>query len=770
MNQIHCPECSSLLAGDARYCGICGKEISRPETAFRYDAEAVARAAARSTLYGRKAVLDEAVRLCGFAAEGYGNLMYIQSPAGMGKSAVLADIEETARAGGFQVIRLSGLPEYSQLTFHPLTRLLEYALEIKKTDSFADVGRRLEELTRFGLKQYDIERIRDLIMVDETLEDRRRPDEKNRLMSLAAAFMRLIMALADRRPLFLSFDHLHWFDAYTLDFISKLAGNIRERHILMAVCDRENLARLKNADNLHFIHLEKLSGRDILYIARAHMEADVLPVELEEKIINVTDGNPYTVKALLDLLSDQNWIGSKNGKWKLSERLHDYEFPRGLQNTLVARMDFIQPHLLELLCIITVLSSESTRDGIFSQYQHKKHLDEDLRELIERHWLKQGEQCGRTNYVFNQNYLHEIIYRSIQEGDRQKLHTGAGAYFQRNIPCDARMQSSLVVSNTARCDHEKSHLVHFLERSGERLAQKLHFHLASMCFEKAVLILEYNLRRNPDEAFMYRRKQAYLIYELAEAHSSLGQKRRSWQEFRHAVTLAEENELPFLAVDALLAMAAMPMNEADSVKQARAYLNQALRKAQDTGSTFYLARVKHALGEFCRSRSEFEEGREYLREAEENSQESEKGVGEDLRLINLVAFDRGRLELERGDLHNANIYLSRAVKESAALKDRVTLTRALEMLSLLFAERRMADRAAEYSEHGLQVARKLGDRPTMAGFCHRLGRFKQSMGLFDEAHAYYTDALELSREVGWEAGVKKCDSALTKLKEAMQEQ
>jgi len=68
------------------------------------------------------------------------------------------------------------------------------------------------------------------------------------------------------------------------------------------------------------------------------------------------------------------------------------------------------------------------------------------------------------------------------------------------------------------------------------------------------------------------------------------------------------------------------------------------------------------------------------------------------------------------------------------------------------------------------VARKLGDRPTMAGFCHRLGRFKQSLGLFDEAHAYYSDALELSREVGWEAGVKKCESAMLKLKEAMQEQ
>ncbi len=770
MNQIHCPKCGTLIAGNARFCGICGAEISRHEKSFKYDAEAAARTAAQSTLYGRKSVLDRTLRLCGFAAEGYGNIIYIQGPAGIGKSAVLGDIEKTAKNGGFQVLRLSGLPEFSQLTFHPLTRLLEYALEIKKTDSFKTVSGRLDELHHFGLKQYDIERIRDLIMVDEQPEERRRADEKNRLMSLAAAFMRLIISLSERRPLLLSFDHLHWFDAFTLDFINKLAGNIKERHILMAVCDRENLARLKNADNLHFIRLEKLSGRDILYIARSHMDTDILPVELEEKIIGITDGNPYTVKALLDLLCDQNWISRKNGKWKISERLHEYEIPLGLHKTLVARLDLVQPHLLELLRIVAVLSSESTREGIFSQYQHKKHLDEDLHELTERHWLKQGEHCGKVNYVFAQNYLHEIVYNGMQESDRQKLHTGAGAYFQRNAPCDVRMQSSLVVSNTTRCDHEKHHLVNFLERSGERLAQKLHFHLAAQCFEKAVLILEHRLRRSPDEAFMYRRKQAFLILALAGAHSSLGQKRRAWQEYRHTVTLSEENGLPFLAIDALMAQAALPMNEADSVKQARACLNQALRKAQDTASTYYLARVKHALGEFCRSRSEFDEGREYLKEAEADALAAEVGINEDLKIMNLVACDRGRLELERGDLHNANIYLSRSVKESAILKDRVTLTRALEMLSLLFAERRMADRAAEYSEQGLQVARKLGDRPTMAGFCHRLGRFKQSLGLFDEAHAYYSDALELSREVGWEAGVKKCESAMLKLKEAMQEQ
>jgi class 3 adenylate cyclase/tetratricopeptide (TPR) repeat protein len=381
----------------------------------------------RAPLVGRVAELELLGNALARArSEREPQLVTLVGVPGIGKSRVVWELFGQVDAGEDLVAWRQGrsLPYAEGISFWALGEIVKAEAGILDTDSADETAAKLTRTVSAAVDDSAdadwIERhIRPLVGLEAAEE--LRGDHRGEAF---AAWRRFLEALADKRPLVLVFEDLHWADDGLLEFVDHLVDWATGVPLLVLATARPELLSRRpgwggGKQNASTISLSPLSDAETQSLVGALVEQAIMPVSMRESVLERAQGNPLYAEEFARLVSERG-------------RLDD--LPESVQGIIAARLDSLSREEKELLQDAAVVGKVFWSGALAQMRGLGRNVVDDLLHGLERKEFVRRERRsslgGETEYVFRHIIVRDVAYGQIPRGDRGDRHAAAATWIE----------------------------------------------------------------------------------------------------------------------------------------------------------------------------------------------------------------------------------------------------------------------------------------------------------------------------------------------------
>lgn len=379
---------------------------------------------------GRERELE--IILDGFerAKAGRGQAFSIVSEAGVGKSRILYELRKSLCCEDVLFLEGRCLSYSRAATYHPIIDILKANFDIRDGDGDSIIRNKVVR----GLNILNVDEgltlpyFLELFSVKGSGIDQfsHSPETmKNRIID---SLKQVIHKGSEIRPLILAFEDLHWSDKSSEEILKLVLDSIPGTRILMLFTYRPDFIHTWGARTFHNqITLNRLSNRESLKMVRCLLDAEYLDHQLEELVLEKTEGIPFFIEEFTRSLKDLKIIEKKDGICCLAEAVKGVAIPSTIQDVIMSRVDALPEGAKELL---------QTGSSIEREFNHEliKRVtglgEEELLPILST--LKDSELLyergiyPRCTYVFRHALTREVVYDSILTKKKKQLHYEIG--------------------------------------------------------------------------------------------------------------------------------------------------------------------------------------------------------------------------------------------------------------------------------------------------------------------------------------------------------
>jgi predicted ATPase len=358
-----------------------------------------------SPLRGRAVELRTLVDALGRAAGGRPAVVIVEGEAGIGKSRLLAEALEAARARGLQVVAGRGQDLERNRPFG----LLADSLGCSR--SSPDPRRAAIAAL---LATHDGDRGVATVSSDPGLQ-----------FQAVDAFLELVEALALQGPLALGLDDLQWADPSSLLTLGAAARRLTDSPVALLASLRplprggelERALAALDAAGARRLTLGQLDPEAVTELVAEAVGAEPGPRLRAE--VAAAGGNPLFVTELVAALLHEGAIQVADGQAEVAETT----LPPNLRLTILRRLSFLPDDILEALRLASILgSSFSLTDLSATTGRSVLALSSVLAEALRARVLTDDGDRLR----FRHDLIHEAIYEDLPASVRLALHHEAG--------------------------------------------------------------------------------------------------------------------------------------------------------------------------------------------------------------------------------------------------------------------------------------------------------------------------------------------------------
>jgi DNA-binding CsgD family transcriptional regulator len=354
-------------------------------------------------IVGRDEHVALAQRRIGEVLGGHGQLLLLSGEAGIGKSRLLAEISRLAAERGFLVAKGEVAPQDRDVL---AASFLDLGRAMRRDPAFGTIGRDLLEVAAARLNQ----------------RSPRRRDFVTELVDLLGG---------PDRPTVLVFEDLQWADDLSLETLTDLARQTRERRLLLIGAYRSSEAQLSSVLREWRSRLVTQRIAEEVRLARLTRDqtADVIsgilgtglpaPRDVVDAIYARTDGVPLHIEELCSALGRERLADSR--------AVLEAAVPETLEDATLARAARLSPEAQSVARAGAVLGRSfvpSVLAGILNL--PVEALDAPLQELVDNDIL--DSLHDGTHYDFRHQLLRDALYRSASAGDRRRFHARAAEF------------------------------------------------------------------------------------------------------------------------------------------------------------------------------------------------------------------------------------------------------------------------------------------------------------------------------------------------------
>jgi class 3 adenylate cyclase/predicted ATPase len=468
---------------------------------------------------------------------GLGQVVFISGEPGIGKSALVEGLRAQVRAEGLPRMALRCSPYYTASALYPVITHLEHLLQFAPDDSPATKLGKLEAgLRPSGLPLAEaVPLLAGLLSVPLPVE-RYAPltltpqQQKQQTLDMLVAWL---AAEAERQPVLVAWEDLHWADPTTLEMLGLLveqAPTVPMLHVLTA--RPEFSPPWPPRSHITPLVLTRLERPQVEALITQRAGGKTLPADVVQHIVTKTDGVPLYAEELTKMLLASPLLQEEVEQYVLTGPLRMVAIPDTLQDALMARLD-----QLNMAKEVAQLGAVLGREFAYALLQAIAPQDEGtlqtgLAQLVGAELLYQRGRPPRARYVFKHALIQDAAYASLLKSTRQQVHQQVAQVLEAHFPGLVETQPELVAQHytAAGCPEQA---VCYWQRAGQQASDRS-AHLEAVSHLTTGIELLTTLPETPE-----RTQRAVTLY-LALGTALLVTKGQAAPEVEHAYSRARE--------------------------------------------------------------------------------------------------------------------------------------------------------------------------------------------------------------------------------------
>ena len=736
-------------------------------------------------LVGRGPMLDRIRGCLREARSGEGAAVCVAGEAGVGKTRLLQEIQQTGRREGARVIVSACLFGGSASSYFPFAEAFRHYFALRGVTSAAALQTFLFDRTpRLGGSLPVLNRFLRFTFASNG------PASEEELWEVLD---QLVAFIAEERPLVLVIEDLQWADEASLRLFHFLARRVPRRRLLLVGTYRPEeivtepggrthplpglLQALSREERFERIELPRLRRDDVREILDRlyprHSWGDDFPSLLYRE----TEGNPFFLVEILKLLTSERVLEERESVWVLHTTVDKISIPEKVFDVVMRRLGRLGPREREILELGAVEGDVFHSGTILRGLRiERMALLKALQFLEQVHHLI---HAAGPHYHFDHSKIREILYASIPPELRIEYHTVVGQFLKESFG-EAEEYAGIIAHNLLAAGLREEAIpyltsaaagaarlfahgdaIHYLEQA-ERVLHELNPQRPPS--EQVRLLVQIRERRGDEESASGHYREALASYEMAlqldravgprrEAELTravgsvqylLGRAAESQQAYDRAIAQYESIEAQERArgESESLAVTFRELGKLHffrgDLERSKRYIDEAIQVAERIGASRLKASALNNLAGIHYQRGELEESlachraaltiREETRDPEELAQ-THKNLG----------ITQYRL----GELSDAEPHLEEALGLFRKTGDRRGEAVTLRHLGNLHYARGDHGGAQRHWEASLSLCRELGNNEDLCRCLNNLGLLHFERGHYASAHRYYQDALEV---------------------------
>jgi class 3 adenylate cyclase/predicted ATPase len=424
---------------------------------------------------GREAELAVLRERVGQVRQGMGQVMLLSGEAGIGKSRLVQEVITTLVADGFTCVECRCSSYYQHTALHPISEWLQRSLRCGSDTPVTERLARLEALVRQARLdgQESLPLLASLLHLD--LPEGRYPvlqltphQQRQRTLETLLA---LVLGLADRQPVLLIVEDVHWIDPTTLEWLGLVIDQGPTAPLYTLLTCRPTFASpWGSRTHVTLLSVPRLTSPQVAQMVQ-WLGGDQLPAAQVQHIVRHTDGVPLFVEEVAKFVLTAQRLQSCLGDVASAHAGPEVPIPATLRDSLMARLDQLGPAKGT-----AQLGATIGREFSYALLQAVTHLDEDLvrqdlKQLVEAELLYQRGVSATAIYQFKHALIQEAAYASLLRKTRQQYHQHIAQALEAQFPDTVATQPELLAHHYTEASLS-AHAIPYWQRAGQQAIER----------------------------------------------------------------------------------------------------------------------------------------------------------------------------------------------------------------------------------------------------------------------------------------------------------
>lgn len=583
-----------------------------------------------------------------------------------------------------------------------------------------------------------------------------------------------LQRVSKEQPLVFFIDDLQWAGQTSLNILHYLSRNTKDDSIMMIGTYRPEeiiethdkktsslkttLQNMNREDLFNEIRLERLKQEEVeRLIEKAFKTADI-DDDFTDKIHEESEGNPFFLLELVDLLVKEGYIIKKEGAWRVERSLDEMNIPTRVYDVINRRLNRLNDDEKNIMVCASVVGEEFESRIVgevigINRLELLKYLN-----TIER--KHNVIHSSENRYIFDHSKIKDILYTSINQELRNEYHKIVAESYEDIYRKEINEVLEDIAYHYYKGKDERA--VPYLIKAGDKAKDRYENEEAVTFYQDVLELTDdeqdvthaskgigeiYQLKGEYEDALMYfedvKEKDAEVYRNVGKIYQNMGDYDKALDMFDKGMEVAENDEgrAKLLNSKAWLFIIAGRYDEAEVEVEKCMAISEGVY--DDVMAECYktMGGISWYRGDYESAERNYRKGLDAFKKLDDKKEESSC-------LNNL-----GLVYQYKGELERAAKYYNRCLDITEEIGERDGIAISLHNLGLVHHDKGELDKAKNYYERSLKIARSIGERSGIAISLNNLGLVYHDKGEVDKALDHHLRSLEIYEDLDAKEGM-----------------